>query len=164
MIDFGTASFMDSNVLYCLRTGRQLPEGSALDREGRPTTDPATALLGSLTPAGHKGFALAMAIHALGALRHPHEAQPGESDCFLVVFAPDLFVPLDDYRATLRARIETIERLPKQAGVLEIRIPGRRAARERLRAVGIELDRSIVDALRAAAGSSAILENAGGTQ
>jgi len=153
VIDFGTSSFMDSDTLFRLRTGRPLPDGVALDADGSPTTDPAAALLGSLTPAGHKGFALAMAIHALAALRHPHEAQPGESDCFLIVFAPELFAPLGDFRAALGSRIAHIEALPKQPGATEIRIPGRRAAAERARrrSAGIELDLSVIQALRQAA-------------
>jgi LDH2 family malate/lactate/ureidoglycolate dehydrogenase len=41
--------------------GRELPEGWALDREGRPTTDPAAAIDGLLQPiGGFKGTGLAM--------------------------------------------------------------------------------------------------------
>ena len=55
VIDFGTSSFMDSDTLFRLRTGRALPDGVALDADGSPTTDPAAALLGWLTPPGTRG-------------------------------------------------------------------------------------------------------------
>lgn len=46
--------------------GRPIPEGWASDAEGRPTTDPATAIKGMLLPAaGPKGFGLAMLIDLL---------------------------------------------------------------------------------------------------
>jgi LDH2 family malate/lactate/ureidoglycolate dehydrogenase len=49
--------------------GRQLPEGWALDREGRPTTDPAAALEGLMVPiGGFKGTGLAMIAGVFASL------------------------------------------------------------------------------------------------
>jgi LDH2 family malate/lactate/ureidoglycolate dehydrogenase len=49
--------------------GLALPEGWALDREGRPTTDPAAALEGLLLPiGGFKGTALALLMGLLSSM------------------------------------------------------------------------------------------------
>ncbi len=47
---------------------KPLPDGWALDAEGRPTTDPTAALAGAMLPfGGHKGSALGTMIEVLGA-------------------------------------------------------------------------------------------------
>lgn len=49
--------------------GKPLPEGWALDAEGRPTTDPEAALAGAMLPfGGHKGSAMGTMIELLGAI------------------------------------------------------------------------------------------------
>lgn len=49
-------------------TGTPLPEGWAVDAEGRPTTDPALALGGGvLTSGGHKGSAMSLVVEMLAS-------------------------------------------------------------------------------------------------
>jgi LDH2 family malate/lactate/ureidoglycolate dehydrogenase len=48
--------------------GARLPEGWAVDGEGRPTTDPAEALAGGVLPSGgHKGSALSLMVEMLAS-------------------------------------------------------------------------------------------------
>ena len=110
-----------------------------------------------MTPAilpfgGHKGYALALAMHALGVLCGG-AADPENSGYLFIAFKPDLLSPLDDYRRALAAEIAAIKATPRQEGVDEIRIPGERAYRERARLArdGNEIDRRIHDALVALA-------------
>jgi len=154
VIDLGTSAFMGTDLQFRQRLGIPLPEGVAIDRYGRSTTDAEAARRGALLPfGGHKGYALALAAHALGVLC---SAVPtAESTGYLfIAFKPDLFVPADDYRRALAAEIAAIKATPRQDGVAEIRIPGERAYRERARLAreGIEIDRRIRDALTALAG------------
>lgn len=149
VIDLGTSAFMGTDLQFRQRLGIPLPEGVALDAHGRPTTDAAAARHGALLPfGGHKGYALALATHALGVLCGGTASEAGSAYVF-IAFAPDLFLPLDAYRSALAAEIATIKATPRQAGVEEIRIPGERAYRERGRLAreGIEIDRRIHDAL-----------------
>ncbi|MBZ0228704.1 MAG: Ldh family oxidoreductase, partial [Bauldia sp.] len=45
-----------------------MPEGWALDRDGRPTTDPEAALAGTMIPiGGAKGAALALMVEVMSA-------------------------------------------------------------------------------------------------
>src|SRR5438132_2173976 len=140
VIDLGTSAFMGTDLQFRERLGIPLPEGVAIDEHGRPTTDAAAARRGALLPfGGHKGFALSLAIHALGV----------SAQYLFIAFKPDLFVPLEDYRRSLAAEIAAIKATPRQGGLDEIRIPGQRAYRERARLSreGIEIDRRIHDAL-----------------
>src|SRR5438552_18573278 len=69
VIDLGTSAFMSTDLQFRQRLGIPLPEGVAIDADGRPTTDAESARRGAILPfGGHKGYALALAAHALGAL------------------------------------------------------------------------------------------------
>src|SRR6266436_1139983 len=140
VIDLGTSVFMGTDLQFRQRLGISLPDGVALDEHGRPTTDAEAARRGAILPfGGHKGYALALAMHALGV----------SAEYLFIAFKPDLFVPLDEYRRALAVEIAAIKATPRQDGVDEIRIPGERAYRERARLAreGIEIDRRIHDAL-----------------
>jgi L-2-hydroxycarboxylate dehydrogenase (NAD+) len=140
---------MGTDLQFRQRLGLPLPEGVAIDEQGRPTTDARAARRGAILPfGGHKGYALALAMHALGVLCGATIAE--ESGGYLLIaFRPDLFLPLDDYRRALGAEIAAIKATPPQEGAGEIRIPGERAYRERARLAreGIEIDRRIHEAL-----------------
>jgi L-2-hydroxycarboxylate dehydrogenase (NAD+) len=153
VIDLGTSAFMGTDLQFRERLGLPLPEGAAIDAQGRPTTDAAAARRGALLPfGGHKGFALALATHALGVLCSGG-ADEERTGYLLIAFQPDLFVPLPDYRRTLAEEIAVIKATSRQDGVEEIRIPGERAYRERAQRLreGLEIDRRIHDALAALA-------------
>jgi len=152
VIDLGTSAFMGTDLQFRARLGTPLPEGVALDAGGRPTTDAAAARRGALLPfGGHKGYALALAMHALGVLCGDTDQRAGY---LVIAFKPDLFMPLEDYRRELADEIARIKATPRQDGVEEIRLPGERAYRERARLTreGIEIDRRIHDALVELAG------------
>src|SRR5688500_11814721 len=149
VIDLGTSAFMGTDLQFRGRLGIPLPEGVAIDEHGRPTTDAAAARRGALLPfGGHKGYVLALAMHALGVLCGG-AASPARDGYLFVAFKPDLFMPLEDYRRALAAEIAAIKATPRQEGVEEIRIPGERAYRERARLTreGLEIDRRIHDVL-----------------
>ena len=152
VIDLGTSAFMSSDLQFRERRGELLPEGVAIDAQGRPTRDPAAALLGALLPfGGYKGFALALAMHALGVLAGSGDDAEKSYGYLIIAIKPDLLVPLEDYRRQLSEAIARIKATPRQAGVEEIRIPSERAFRERARNLreGIVIDRRIYDALLA---------------
>ncbi len=66
IVDMALSNVARGRIAARARTGEQLPEGWALDAEGRPTTDAAVALRGLLAPlGGAKGFALALLVESL---------------------------------------------------------------------------------------------------
>ncbi len=152
VLDMGTSAFMGTELALRQRLGRLLPEGVAVDAQGRPTRDPTAAREGALLPfGGYKGFGLAFIVQALGVLAGS-ALDPDQDDGYLfVVMKPDLLVPLDDFKRQVSDLVDRVKATPRQPGVDEIRIPGERGfrSRERLLRDGIEVDRAVYEALAA---------------
>ena len=67
-VDMATSTGAYGKVVAARNAGAQVPEGWAVDAQGRPTTDAQQALDGSLTPfGGHKGSGLAIALEGISA-------------------------------------------------------------------------------------------------
>lgn len=150
IIDMGTSAFMATDLKFRLRLNELLPEGVAIDVNGRPTRDPALAQLGAILPfGGHKGFALALAMDALGVLAGSGYASDKANGYIIIAIKPDLFLPLGDYKNHLSDTIARIKATPLQPGFDKIRIPSERAFLERARNLreGIVIDRKIYDVL-----------------
>jgi len=154
IIDMGTSAFMGTDLNYRKRIGAQLPEGVAIDAAGRPTRDPGMALLGAILPfGGHKGFALSLAIEALGVLGGSGSDVEKKYGYLIIAIKPDLLVPLEEYKRDLHGVIERIKATPLLEGCAEIRIPSERMYRERERNLeeGIVIDARIHEALKSLA-------------
>ena len=149
LIDMGTSALMFTDLALRARRGERLPEGVAIDEDGKPTCDPDEALRGAvLSFGGHKGFALGLAMQALGGLAGP--ANDGELAGYIVMaIQPDLMLPLDQYRRDVSEGLARLKGTPRQEGVNEIRIPSERAfsARQHGRQHGIVIDRRVYESL-----------------
>jgi len=150
VVDIGTAAFMGTDLQLQVRRNAVLPEGVAIDAEGQLTRDPAK--VHAILPfGGYKGFGLALAMQALGVFAGSGFAADRTYGYLIMAMQPDLLVPADDFCRELSAMLERVKGSARQPGVEEIRLPGERSARERARAQreGIEIDRTIYDALLA---------------
>lgn len=66
VFDFATSVAARGEIELHRRAGLPIPEGWAVDRDGRPTTDPDAALAGAmLTFGGHKGSAISTMVELL---------------------------------------------------------------------------------------------------
>ncbi|MEC5200983.1 LDH2 family malate/lactate/ureidoglycolate dehydrogenase [Arthrobacter sp. PL16] len=66
--DLATSNGAYGKVIAAKNEGTQLPEGWAVDADGKPTTDPVEAEKGSMIPfGGHKGSAVAVLLEAFAA-------------------------------------------------------------------------------------------------
>ena len=128
------------------RRGEQIPLGYALDKDGRPTTDPTAALAGEVLPmAGHKGSGLAIMMDVFagvfsgsdfgGDVSNQYETfdRPQDVGHFFLAMKPDLFVAEADYKARMDTLFARIRNVPKAAGFDEILLPGEPEAREMAR-------------------------------
>lgn len=153
VIDMGFSALMFTDLRLRARLGQTLPEGCAIDAEGKPTQDPVAAIAGAvLCFGGYKGFGLALAMQALAGLAGADD-DPDGAGYLVIAIKPDLLVPLARYRQGLDALLARIKATPLQPGVDEIRIPSERSMRSRatLRREGIEIDASIFSSLQAMA-------------
>ncbi len=68
VVDLSLSKVARGKVMNAKQKGEKIPEGWALDAEGKPTTDPEAALKGSMIPLGDaKGYALALMVEILCA-------------------------------------------------------------------------------------------------
>jgi LDH2 family malate/lactate/ureidoglycolate dehydrogenase len=153
VFDIGTAATNAGDVILASRLGRELPEGVAIDKEGRPTRDPMAALAGAILPfGGHRGYALSFTIQALGLLGGAAltNGEPQDFGFLFVLFDPGLLMPAADFERQLNELIAAVKATPRQPGVDEIRIPSERAYAERERRLveGIDLPVAIYRRIR----------------
>ena len=150
VVDMGAAAFMGTDLIFQERRGAVLPEGVAIDVQGKPTRDPAQ--VHTILPfGGYKGFALGLAMQALGVLAGSGLGDDKTYGYFIMTIKPDLLLPPEDFRRDMSEMLARVKAVQRQPGVDEIRLPGERSLRERARNLkeGIEIDRKIYDALLA---------------
>jgi (2R)-3-sulfolactate dehydrogenase (NADP+) len=164
VIDVSLSAVARGKIMVAAREGKPIPEGWAVDKEGRPTTVAKAALEGSMLPAGGaKGAMLALTVELL-ACALSGAAFGFESDSF---FADEgkptrigqAFLAIDPGalagREVFLERVETLV-----AAMLEdpgVRLPGARriAQREKAHASGIVIPPELLGRIRALAGEAA---------
>ncbi len=157
VLDMGTSAFMATELQLRARLGQELPEGVAIDRDGRPTRDADAARQGAILPfGGHKGFGLGLIVQAFGLLGGAALIPGGDDGYVFIAFRPDLLVPSADLKREIGALIGRVKAVPGQPGIAEIRIPGEQSARnrERLAQEGVTIDGLVHQRLIALAGSN----------
>ena len=134
--DIGTCAIMHGELLLHRRTGEPLPEGVALDREGRPTTDPIAALQGAVRPwGGHKGAGLSIVVQALGALCAAPVISPGmrEMAYLVLVIDPKILMHDGSYQDRVAELGDAIRSARPLDPAAPVRMPYDRSAAERRR-------------------------------
>ena len=136
ILDTSISMINRGKIRVAAREGRKIPEGVALDKNGKPTTDPKKALEGVQLPiAGFRGSGLAWMVDILsgvftggnhaGRVKDPFADFSGPQNIghLFFVMKPNLFVG-NSYNKRIKDNIKTIKKLPKIKGVKEILYPG----------------------------------------
>jgi LDH2 family malate/lactate/ureidoglycolate dehydrogenase len=134
ILDIGTASIMQGELMMHKRLGDILPEGLAFDRSGRPTTDPCEALEGAVKPwGGHRGSGLAIVVQMLAALCDgPHSPTHIRDFGFLVlVIDPKLLIPGGQYPSRIAELAKSIQSSRPLDHTRPVRMPFARSAEKR---------------------------------
>jgi len=127
IVDIGTSSTTWGDVVLARTKGEPLPEGVAVDAQGRPATDPDAALEGAFLPwGGQRGSALSLAIQLLGMLAGSAPVIHDVSDygLFFLLIDPDALMPGGEYRARVSELRRTIAANRPLAGTSKVRVPG----------------------------------------
>ncbi len=164
VIDLALSVAARGKIVAAQKAGQAIPEGWAVDADGRPTTDPSAALAGTLSPiGGAKGGALALMIEILAAALTGSSWGWEASSFFDDKGGPpemgQVFIALDPRRLSgggYESRMEVL--MAAIAAEPGVRLPGARrlAARERAANEGLVVPRAVYDEIRgllAASGS-----------
>jgi len=162
VLDMACSIVARGKLKFAAQRGEAIPEGLALDRHGRPTTDGAAAFEGVVLPLGGvKGSGLSMLMDVLsgvftgaafgGEARNPFTGLDGPQGTghFFLALKADLFMPRERFEARMQTLVERVKAQPRAAGFDAIRMPGEPEALNEAarREGGIPLTPDVVAAL-----------------
>jgi LDH2 family malate/lactate/ureidoglycolate dehydrogenase/quinol monooxygenase YgiN len=155
-------------LIYMAERGERIPLGWGVDRDARPTDDPARVLDGGwiLPIGGHKGFGITLFLEILSGvltgarvgseIRDLYSAPRNQSQGlghFCIAIDPSAFMLLDEFKARMDAMIGMIRSSKLAPGVRRMIIPGEpEVEAKRQRCIdGIPLATGVLDQLNALA-------------
>jgi LDH2 family malate/lactate/ureidoglycolate dehydrogenase len=161
VLDMAMSEVALARIRAAARNGQAIPSTWAVGPDGAPTTDPNTALAGTLSPAGGvKGFALAVLVDVLcGVLSggawgdgvktifNPESTDP--MDCAFLLIAIDIghFRGVGDFLTDVESMRERIQTAPRRDGERGSAPGDRRAALEASQGEFVTIDRAVLDQL-----------------
>ncbi len=134
MLDMATSVAARGKLDLAVDKGASIPLGWALDKDGKPTTDPKVAAI--LLPAGgSKGSGLALMFECLSSLMVGNpllepalQKKPGamihHQNSIVAAIDIGTFTDAEAYKAHVDATLDGIKALPPAEGVTEVLIPG----------------------------------------
>jgi LDH2 family malate/lactate/ureidoglycolate dehydrogenase len=142
--------------------GQRLPEGWALDKDSRPTTDPTAALEGLLLPiGGYKGAGLAMLMGVLSSMLPgaaygtelgdmEHGPTPGRDGHFVLVLQVAAFEEVGRFKQRVDAAVAELHACRLAPGFERVYAPGEPEflTEEAYRRDGIPLTRATLEDLQ----------------
>ncbi|KAK5943973.1 hypothetical protein PMZ80_003254 [Knufia obscura] len=152
--DIGTSKIMFAQVMLAQRLGTDLPEDTAFDSTGRPTTNPLDVLEGAMAAwGGYKGSGLAMMVQLLGIAAGSSEPTPFMSDFgFLIIaFDPSVLQSQEHVEHNADKFVESIRSTKMLPGEPPARMPFERSieSRNQARSRGwIEVEERVVQQLQ----------------
>jgi len=162
-IDLSLSAVARGKIMVAAREGKPIPEGWALDAEGRPTTDAKAALAGSMLPAGGvKGAMLALTVELLvcalsGAAFgfesdsfFTDEGRPTRIGQAFIAIDPGALAGNDVYLERVETLVAAMTEDP------EVRLPGARRNAQAQRAAneGLAIPAELLERIRALAGEA----------
>lgn len=161
VLDMATAVAAKAKILVAKKTGRPVPEGWALDEEGRPTTDAARAAAGTVLPiGGAKGYGLAVVVDLLAGVLsgagfgldayYAKGPKRGGLGLFFSLYAVGRFMDPTQFATRVDALAAMIHSSPPAPGAEPISLPGERSRRTAAdsRADGVRLSAEVAADLR----------------
>ena len=161
ILDMATSTIAMGKARVANLSGKQVPEGSVIDPQGNPTTDPSVMFqepAGSLTPFGqHKGFGLALLGDILGGAFSgggaylPEREVPDRiiNNMMAILIDPNVFGEAKEFGIDVDKYIDWVKASPPAPGFDAVLMPGdpeRLCTMDRLKN-GIPLDAGTTEQL-----------------
>ncbi len=134
ILDMATSVVAASKIMLANDKGIPLPEGWALDKEGKPTTDPKVATI--VRPVGaYKGSGLALMFECLSSVMAGNpmlepillgtgKVIPGTQNSVVAAINISFFTDVEEYKEHIDNLILGLKRLPTAEGFSEVLVPG----------------------------------------
>jgi len=169
VLDMATSVVAAGKLEIARREGTSIPKGWAIDKEGKPITDPTKRVRGEggLLPLGgtptlgsYKGFGLGVLVDILcGVLsgssasilwKSAPETRGNAGNHFFGALRIDSFLPVENFKKSMDEMIEAFEALPKLPGVKKIYAAGGYEAEieKNRKANGIPLNSKVIQELQ----------------
>jgi len=164
LFDSALSQLSHTGIEEMHQRGEPLPEGVALDVDGRPTRDHAAAIAGLIKPVGgHRGFGLALMWEVLTGILSGNErfaaritpigdvSRPqGVAHCHIAI-DPKAAMPLDAFTARVERLVDDVHASPPAEGTKRVFVPGEQSAAtvERREREGIDVSAAKVAELEA---------------
>lgn len=163
VLDMATSAIARGDLQIADRDGIELPEGTGIDAQGQPATDPAAILQGAQLPfGGYKGSAIALIVELLSAgligeafsdeafKRDNQDGGPPPGGELIVAMDPEKFGNAEFWQSHVEEFLQRFEALAGSA-----RLPGsrRRERRRKLERTGISVPESLLQEIARLAGT-----------
>lgn len=137
ILDMASSVVARGKILIAAKENKSIPQGWAIDTEGRPTTDAHAALAGSVLPfAGPKGYGIALMNDILAGVltgsnfanripdlyRNLVDVQ--NIGAFIQLTDIDSFIPIKEFNTRMESLVEDLKSMKPAEGVREIYLPG----------------------------------------
>ncbi|MDD4146615.1 MAG: Ldh family oxidoreductase [Clostridia bacterium] len=158
VVDMATSGAARGKLEVAAREGKKIPEGLAIDAEGRATIDPVEGLKGALLPfAGPKGYGMCLMVDTFAGVltgsQFGHEVgslfgnmdRPQNLGHFFLAFDVENFMPIDEFKQRMDQMIQNIRNSKVAAGFNRIYMPGEieYEKSKKIRAQGITIDETV---------------------
>lgn len=131
VVDMATSKTAMMKVRLAAKLNQKLPEVVAIDKDGKPTTDPNEAIDGAMLPFGsYKGSALALVIELLTKTMFKIDVSDktkANRGYLFIFFDPKTFTNLDEFKKDVSKLADEIKHSRKAEGVEEIFVPGEKS-------------------------------------
>lgn len=151
--DVATSAWSFGAIQNAIVAQQSIPVGVVQTAEGKDTTDPENVRSGSQLPmAGHKGYALGLAVELLsGALigaKVGRNAVPGSHGFLGFLIRADVARPARELHSDMAKLFCEILSGPLTPGHVNIRIPGERSSVRQKNTVSLKLPSTLVEQLK----------------
>jgi LDH2 family malate/lactate/ureidoglycolate dehydrogenase len=138
VVDLATTVVARGRIVLYAKQGLPIPEGWAVDAEGRPTTSAEAALSGLLAPmGGYKGYGLSLAVDLLAGVLtganygghfdgtlFDYDRPPADVGSLFAAISVDAFEDVPAFKARVDQALREIKHSTRATGVERIYIPG----------------------------------------
>ena len=136
VMDMANSGVARGKIYLAKNRGEKIPLDWAIDKDGRPTDNPAAAIEGFILPmAGHKGYVFGVMIDILSGVlsgssfldqvHGPYDpVNPSGAGHLMICLNIEAFQPLNTFQSKIEEYVQSLKDVPLAAGFEQVFYPG----------------------------------------